>query len=415
MNDAPRNEPHPGALSDDDLDVFGFVDHGEEDPDDDAGPAPYAAAGAAGASAGLFGRRDRRRGSAALSDRARARRRRSVVVISVVAALVVLSLALVVRGLLAGNDFSEAAGDEVTFTVEPGEGLNSVASRLDRQGVIGSAAALRRAAEESGSTVIGAGDFVLREQMPAAEALAVLQGRTRSAVHYVVVNRGQRLDEVLDALVASTGLERAEFERAAQDTAAFGVPASAPNLEGWLDPGEYRIPVEADAHEVLAELVKPRRAGLEAAGVTDPAEQHRVLTVASILEAEALPQDYARVAGIIENRLAEGNTETGGLLQVDATVTYGLGIRGLQFSAAQRQDASNPYNTYQHRGLPPGPIGMPSDAAVEAALHPEPSDDYYWVTTDIGTGHTEFSSTYEEHLGYVREYRNYCASNPGVC
>ena len=54
-------------------------------------------------------------------------------------------------------------------------------------------------------------------------------------------------------------------------------------------------------------------------------------------------------------------------------------------------------------------------AAVEAALDPAETDAYYWVTTDIGTGHTEFSRTYEEHQQHVRTLQRYCASNPGVC
>ena len=166
---------------------------------------------------------------------------------------------------------------------------------------------------------------------------------------------------------------------------------------------------------MLDSLIRPTLAELDALDVRDPAEQQRVLTIASILEAEALPQDYQQVAGAIENRLAPDNTETRGLLQIDATVTYGLGVRSLSFTSGQRQDASNPYNTYVHPGLPPGPIGMPSDAAVEAALDPAETDAYYWVTTDIGTGHTEFSRTYEEHQQHVRTLQRYCASNPGVC
>ena len=221
--------------------------------------------------------------------------------------------------------------------------------------------------------------------------------------------------EVLDAVAEATGLPREELEAAAQDPTRYGVPGEAGTLEGWLDAGEYRLPVDATAGQVLDALVRPTLTELEALDVRDPAEQQRVLTIASILEAEALPQDYRQVAGAIENRLAPDNTETRGLLQIDATVTYGLGVRSLSFTSGQRQDASNPYNTYVHPGLPPGPIGMPSDAAVEAALDPAETDAYYWVTTDIGTGHTEFSRTYEEHQQHVRTLQRYCASNPGVC
>mgnify|MGYP002714840112 CR=1 FL=1 len=219
----------------------------------------------------------------------------------------------------------------------------------------------------------------------------------------------------LDAVAEATGLPREELEAAAQDPTRYGVPGEAGTLEGWLDAGEYRLPVDATAGQVLDALVRPTLAELDALDVRDPAEQQRVLTIASILEAEALPQDYRQVAGAIENRLAPDNTETHGLLQIDATVTYGLGVRSLSFTSGQRQDASNPYNTYVHPGLPPGPIGMPSDAAVEAALDPAETDAYYWVTTDIGTGHTEFSRTYEEHQQHVRTLQRYCASNPGVC
>lgn len=251
--------------------------------------------------------------------------------------------------------------------------------------------------------------------MPAAEALAVLQGAADGAVHYVLVERGRRLTEVLDAVAEATGLPREELEAAAHDPTRYGVPGEAGTLEGWLDAGEYRLPVDATAGQVLDALVRPTLTELEALDVRDPAEQQRVLTIASILEAEALPQDYRQVAGAIENRLAPDNTETHGLLQIDATVTYGLGVRSLSFTSGQRQDASNPYNTYVHPGLPPGPIGMPSDAAVEAALDPAETDAYYWVTTDIGTGRTEFSRTYEEHQQHVRTLQRYCASNPGVC
>lgn len=322
---------------------------------------------------------------------------------------------LMVLSFLGGPDHDAIEGEEVTFSVAPGEDLGSVADRLDSAGIVASSRAFARVAEDSGSGTVRAGDFVLHERMPAADALAVLQGTTEGAVHYVLVERGRRLTEVLDALSESTGLPRQDLEAAAQDPARYGVPAQAQSLEGWLDPGEYRLPVDASAEQVLDALVRPVLDHFDELGVTASDERQRVLTVASLLEAEALPRDYRQVAGAIENRLAPDNTETRGLLQIDASLTYGLGVRSLSFTSGQRRDASNPYNTYVHPGLPPGPIGMPSDDAVEAALDPADTDAYYWVTTDIGTGHTEFSRTYEEHQGHVRTLQRYCASNPGVC
>lgn len=391
-DDLPGDEAEP----DDDLDVFGFVhEDADEDPDEARRlSAPAAAAG------GRSRRGSGLRGGIALGA----------------AALAFLAVVvLVVQGILGGADHDGIEGEELTFSVEPGEDLASVARRLDSAGVVASARAFERAAEDSASGVVRAGDFVMRERMPAADALAVLQGTADGAVHYVLVERGRRLTEVLDALAESTGLPREELAAATQDPARYGVPAEAQTLEGWLDPGEYRLPVEASAEEVVDALVRPVLADLAELGVDDPDEQRRVLTVASLLEAEVLPRDYRMAAGVIENRLAPDNTETRGRLEIDAAVTYGLGVRSLSFSAGQRQDASNPYNTYVHPGLPPGPIGMPSDAAVAAALDPADTDAYYWVTTDIATGHTEFSRTYEEHQEHVRTLQRYCASNPGVC
>ena len=397
----------------DDLDVFGFAH--EEADEADVG-APSQPAGAAGPRRPRMLLRRRGTGShpASRVDRGAGRRRTALVLGTVLVAFAVV-VGLIVRGFLSGPDHTAVEGDEVTFSVEPGEDLGSVAARLDRAGIVGSARAFERAARDTGSGLVRSGDFVLRERMPAAEALAVLQGATDGAVHYVLVERGRRLTEVLDAVAEATGLPREELEAAAQDPTRYGVPGEAGTLEGWLDAGEYRLPVDATAGQVLDALVRPTLTELEALDVRDPAEQQRLLTIASILEAEGLPQDYRQVAGAIENRLAPDNTETRGLLQIDATVTYGLGVRSLSFTSGQRQDASNPYNTYVHPGLPPGPIGMPSDAAVEAALDPAETDAYYWVTTDIGTGHTEFSRTYEEHQQHVRTLQRYCESNPGVC
>lgn len=78
--------------------------------------------------------------------------------------------------------------------------------------------------------------------MPAAEALAVLQGATDGAVHYVLVERGRRLTEVLDAVAEATGLPREELEAAAQDPTRYGVPGEAGTLEGWLDAGSTASP-----------------------------------------------------------------------------------------------------------------------------------------------------------------------------
>lgn len=352
--------------------------------------------------------------------RRRRRRRRNIVLASAfgVFVLMVAVLSLGIKGLLpqpAAEDYPGPGGDPVTFTVNEGEGALAIGSRLVNEDIVASQdlfiTALNQARSEND---LQPGDYELRRQMPAADAVSVLLREGQEAVHYVAINRGMRLPEAFDALATSTGRPVEEWEEAAADPTEYGLPDDAPSLEGYLAPGEYRFPVTAEPQDVLQQLVEPTFAEFEDLGISDEEEQFRIVTIASIVEAEALPGDYAIVAGIIENRL-EPNEETNGYLQIDATVIYGLGQRQLQFSEEEKQNPDNEYNSYYYKGLPPGPIGAPSRQALDAAAEPEDSDYFYWITTNIETGETKFSQDYAQHREYQEEYRAYCADNPEIC
>ncbi|MGM7667417.1 endolytic transglycosylase MltG [Microbacterium sp. A93] len=353
--------------------------------------------------------------------RRKRRRRRNIVLVSAFAAFVVLvaGLSFALKTILpspAAEDYPGPGGQDVSFTVNEGEGALAIGSRLAEQDIVASSEAFIEAVNQSRSeNSIQAGDYPLKLQMTAADAAAILLRDGQGQVHYVAVNRGMRLNEAIQAVSESTGVPVADLESATENPEDFGLPAEALTLEGYLAPGEYRFPVDAEPAEIFAQMIEPTLAELEEQGITDEAEQFRTVTIASILEAEALTDDYPIVAGIIENRLHPDNPETGGYLQIDATVIYGLGQRQLQFSEEDKKDASNEFNTYAHRGLPPGPIGAPSTQALDAAAHPEDNDFYYWVTTNIETGETKFAKDYAQHRVYQQEYRDYCAENEEIC
>ncbi|MDI3331119.1 MAG: endolytic transglycosylase MltG [Micrococcus sp.] len=353
--------------------------------------------------------------------RRKRRRRRNIALVSAfgVFVLLVVGLSFGLRGLLpqpAAQDYPGPGGEEVLFTVNQGEGALAIGSRLEDQDIVASREAFIEAVNQSRSeNTIQPGEYSMRSQMKASDAAAILQREGVGQVHYVAINRGMRLNEAFEAIAASTGIPVEDLEAAAEDPTDFGLPDEAPSLEGYLAPGEYRFDIESEPAEILTLMTEPTFEALEERGVTDEAEQFRTVTIASILEAEALPQDYATVAGIIENRLHPDNPETDGKLQIDATVIYGLGQRQLQFTQEQKQDASNEYNTYVHRGLPPGPIGAPSTQALDAAADPERNDYYYWVTTNIETGETKFAKDYATHQEYQQEYRDYCRENRDIC
>ncbi|WP_449372954.1 endolytic transglycosylase MltG [Arthrobacter psychrolactophilus] len=139
------------------------------------------------------------------------------------------------------------------------------------------------------------------------------------------------------------------------------------------------------------------------------------VTIASIIEFEGNKANYAKISGAIENRINNANGETGGRLESDATVAYGLGLKTYNITAEQKADKSNLYNTFANPGLPVGPIGSPGSEAIEAAANPESNPYYFWVTVDLKTGETLYAATYAEHLANVAKYTAWCEANVGEC
>ncbi|TYC99420.1 endolytic transglycosylase MltG [Arthrobacter echini] len=351
----------------------------------------------------------------------RRRRRRTVIVLVVllVFAGTVFGVALMLRDLLGFNevtDYAGPGGEETVFTVEQGAGALAVGTGLENADIVADAGVFVTALGEiSDGREVQPGEYELRRQMTAEGAAEALLGEDPTLVSYAAVARDLRQGEVFDILAESTGIPVAEFTALAEDPTQFGLPSQALSLEGYLHPGEYRFDIDATATDIVTEMITATTDRLTDDGVTDPDEQYRTLTIASIVQAEAQEGDYATVAGSIENRLTPGNTETNGFLQSDATVAYGLGERTYQLTPEEKADKSNPYNTFANTGLPKGPIGSPSDEAIDAAVNPADVPFYFWVTVDLKTGETKFSETYAEHLGYVQEYEQWCADNEGQC
>jgi UPF0755 protein len=122
------------------------------------------------------------------------------------------------------------------------------------------------------------------------------------------------------------------------------------------------------------------------------------------LEGEVIPEDFAKVAAVVYNRL-----EAEMPLQFDSTVSYALGLDELELSKEQLETQS-PYNTYQVKGLPPTPINSPGESALEAALAPAKGKWLYFVTVNPDTGETKFAKTYEKFLQLKAEYRAFLDS-----
>lgn len=352
----------------------------------------------------------------------RVRKRRRTVIFLVVLALfaaVVFFVVQTIKPMLGGFEAADYPGPgagSVQIIVPEGATASTVASELLAQEVVASSQAFIDALKaDNAAGSLQPGSFQMKKQMKASDAVAVLLNDDAAKVHYAAIPQNLRVGETLSALAKSTGIPVASFEQLNQTPAAFGLPAQAKNLEGYLSPGEYRFPLDFTAKQVLSELVEATEKNLVAAGVTDPKDQYRVLTIASIIEFEGNEANYAEISGAIENRINNPNGETNGFLQSDATVAYGLGIKSYNLSTAQKADKKNLYNTYANPGLPVGPIGSPAAKAIEAAANPEANPYYFWVTVNLKTGETLFAKTYAEHVVNVAKYTAWCEANAGEC
>ncbi|WP_285246169.1 endolytic transglycosylase MltG [Pseudarthrobacter sp. efr-133-R2A-89] len=311
------------------------------------------------------------------------------------------------------SDFPGPGTGEVHVTVASGEGTRSVAVDLENQRVVANADTFMQAFHASGAT-LSPGDYVFKTEMKNADAVDVLAGKDKSKVIYFALSAGLRIGESLQAISEGSGISIQQLQALSNQPAQFGLPANAKNLEGYLAPGEYRFPLGTPAKDILQSLVKATTDELVSQGITDPAKQYQAVIVASIVQAEGGQADYGDVAGAIYNRL-KPNDQTGGFLQVDSAVTYGLGTKSLNFTDDQRKDKSNPYNTYANPGLPPGPIGSPGKTAIDAAARPKSNDYLYWVTVNLDTNETKFAKTLAEHNANVEQYNAWCKANAGRC
>jgi UPF0755 protein len=288
------------------------------------------------------------------------------------------------------------------FRVETGENLRTVSARLEKEGLVRWAEAFRTYGRYR-KLPLQAGEFELSPSMSPRRILETL-AFGRPILYRLHFAEGLTMREVAQA-VGATGLTTAErFLAACRDRdflASKGVNAT--DAEGYLFPETYffpRIPGQ-DPYPILGALLDSFRANVaDLPQAADPDALHRTVILASLVEKEtAVPSERPDVAGVYANRL-----HLGMLLQCDPTIIYGLGesFDG-NLRRSHLQDASNPYNTYVHPGLPPGPICSPGRASLLAASRPAEHDFLYFVARSDGSHH--FSRTLREHTNAVIKYQ----------
>ncbi|WP_236006797.1 endolytic transglycosylase MltG [Clavibacter zhangzhiyongii] len=307
------------------------------------------------------------------------------------------------------TDYDGEGTGEVQVVVKTGDTGSTIGDTLQSQDVVKTSKAFYQAVVRSGSEVVfQPGTYTLRKQMSAASALEMLQDPASQVQAKVTIPEGQTAAQAFELIAEGTGTPVADLEAAVADRGALGIPAEAPNIEGYLFPATYDFPPGTSAVDMVKAMVARTFQSLDQAGVP-AADRHRVLTMAALIQKEArFEGDFYKVSRVFQNRIDAGMP-----LQSDATVAYGAQSVGrVTTTDAERAD-DNPWNTYVHPGLPIGPISNPGDLAIKAAMAPADGPWLYFVTVNTITGDTVFSQTYDEHLKAVAQWQQFMRDNPG--
>ena len=337
-------------------------------------------------------------------------------------------LALVAAGLAAAllvvypASHGPGEGREVELALDGDESPDALAGKLAGAGVVKDARLFALYVRASGSGGrVARGAHLLTDDLSPRELLTRIEKRGAGARAKVVIPEGWTLFDIGKRLASTHVCTKRAFIEAAVDSALLTelrIPGES--AEGFLFPATYELPQDSDARDVVrrmkAEFDK-RYAVLDerhASGVLDLSESlhwgmREIVILASMIEKEAVVDDERPViASVFLNRLRDPKFVPR-LLQCDPTAAYGCSVDPAHIPSCANftgkighelvADPENPYNTYKHEGLPPGPISNPGAKSIEAVMAPGNSRYLYFVAK--GGGRHTFSETYGAHAAAV--------------
>lgn len=286
-------------------------------------------------------------------------------------------------------------GETKIFKVEKGDSAKVIAENLKNTGLIKNQFLFRLYVFLALSQYsLKSGEYKLSPAISIRDiADTIVLGGTNEVL--ITIPEGFNLKQIEERLVAARLAKQGEivnYKFAANiPPILFDKPKSA-SLEGYLFPDTYRFFKDASLSDVVSKMVANLDAkltpDLRAAMTVSGRDIYEILTMASLVEKEVKSEaDRKIVSGILWKRFKAGVP-----LQVDATLVY---ITGRQEVYEADKKINSPYNTYFYRGLPKGPIASPGLSAIKAAIFPETSP--YWYYLSIKDGTTIFSKTLEEH------------------
>jgi peptidoglycan lytic transglycosylase G len=327
--------------------------------------------------------------------------------------------------------YQDFAKEGVFVDIPHGASPRYVGYLLKRNGVVRSKLAFEIYARRHPKRTLQAGEYFFDHPMTGHDVFWKIAGGQIFEQAFTV-REGETMFDIAHELEAGKFMPAGDFLFAASDPSLIrDFAPEARTLEGFLFPATYELPRHPAASELTAQMVhkfkdewkrvatsdlrEPAASNVQTGSKTpaisiteSPTARLRAVTLASLVERETPKrEERPMVASVFDNRIQKGMR-----LQCDPTVIYGLERLGQYKGSLSGKDLTfdSPYNTYEHYGLPPGPIGNPGEASLRAALHPAETSFLYFVANTQG-GHF-FSSTLEEHNRNVLKYRRLLAGLP---
>jgi UPF0755 protein len=320
------------------------------------------------------------------------------------------------------------SGQTVTLEITHGMKFPAIVGALANAHVIDRPSWFRIYAMRRGlANRVKAGKYVLRDDMSPHEVIDLLVQGVEEIEVSVTIPEGKNILEVFDLIQAAGIADAKALEKVARDPEWLRKQGIAgETVEGYLFPETYKFKQDADPRKVLEAMVRQHRVVYDELRKKHAASlskiksdltwgDRQIVIMASIVEKETGdPTERPKVASVFYNRL-EFSSFKSKKLETDPTIRYGCTIPieksdackqwdpGGRLHEIQLKDDANPYNTYRHPNLPPGPISNPGRASIEAAMEPADTEYLYFVAKDERS-HV-FAKTLEEHKRNVDKYQ----------
>jgi UPF0755 protein len=296
-------------------------------------------------------------------------------------------------------DYPGPGSGEVLIQIQPGQTAADVATTLRDEDVVASRTAfLEVANRDPRSNSLQPGFYRMLAQMKGADAFELLLDPASRVLGRVTIPEGYTVEQTLEALAKGTEIGIEDYQAAAQNPGAIGLPAYAEGrLEGFLFPATYDVEPGMTAVDVLSMMLRRYEQASSSLQIEQRSAElgitpYEAVVIGSLIERESrIDEELPKVARVVYNRLDQNIP-----LGIDAAILYGLGRTsgGLTASDLARD---TPYENRRQTGLPPTPIASPGEAALTAALEPEDGDWLYYVLKDTDGTHL-FTDDYNEFL-----------------